>query len=182
MLRPALPLLARAFVTGDFAAVRARIRTELGEAGRRTLDLACGPGLFADVFTGEDYVGIDSDLRNVAWARRARPGAFLVGSRRRAELPDGRFDQALAFGVVEILADPEVAAVLRDLRRLLAAGGRALVIVEVPRAGVIGRLRRLLPGPRPCRAPDALGDLLGTPAETFQSGLLEFALFRLRWS
>ena len=80
MVQPGLSLLTKALLAGDFAAVRARIRHHLGERGRRTLDLACGPGLFADLFAGEDYVGLDPDLRNVAWARRARPGAFLVAT------------------------------------------------------------------------------------------------------
>ncbi len=179
MLGPAFSLFARAVLAGDFAAVRARIRAELAGPGRRTLDLGCGPGLFADVFAGEDYVGVDPGIRNVAWARRARPGAFVVGSPRRVDLPDGRFDQALAFGVVETLADAEVDGVLRMLKRLLVPGGRALVISEVPRADAIGRL---LPGPRPPRGPQALGALLGVPIETFEGGRRRYAQALIRWS
>src|SRR5215510_4788533 len=116
MLRPALSLFTRALLAGDFVPIRSRIRKHLGERGRRTLDIACGPGLFADMFAGEDYVGLDPDLRNVAWARRARPGAFLVATPQRIDLPDGRFDQVLAFGVLETLADDEVERLLRELR------------------------------------------------------------------
>jgi len=178
VLRPALALFVRALLAGDFAAVRAKVRAELGGPGRRTLDLGCGPGLFADVFAGEDYVGLDPDLRNVAWARRARPGAFLVASPQRVDLPDGRFDQALVFGVVEALADPEVEAMLRELRRVAVPGGRVLVIAELARPGLLGRL---LPGPRPSRGPDALQRLLGAPVEAFRCGLRLYAGALLRW-
>jgi len=181
VLRPGLPLVARALVAADFAPVRARVRQALGRPGLRTLDLGCGPGLFADVFAGEDYVGLDRSPRNVAWARRARPGAFLVGDPRRVELPAARFDQALAFALVETLSDAEVASVLQELRRLLVPGGLALVITEVPAEDGLGHWRSLLPGPRPPRGPEALLRLLGAPVETFRSGLLRYAEAKLRW-
>jgi SAM-dependent methyltransferase len=179
MLRPAFPLFARALFAGDFATVRARIQKQLGERGRRTLDLACGPGLFADLFAGEDYVGLDADLRNVAWARRARPGAFLVATPRRVDLPDGRFDQVLAFGVVETLTDSEAEGVLRELRRLLASPGRALFVTELPPSGILGRF---LPGPRPSRSAEELRRLLGAPVESFESGRRLYGAALVRWT
>jgi SAM-dependent methyltransferase len=178
MARPSGSLFARALFAGDFAAVRARIQKHLGERGRRTLDLACGPGLFADLFAGEDYVGLDPDLRNVAWARRARPGAFLVATPRRVDLPDARFDQVLAFGVLEMLTDPEIEALLRELRRLVAASGRVLFISELPRDGLVGRL---LPGPRPARSADEVRRLVGAPVESFHSGLRLYGAALVRW-
>jgi SAM-dependent methyltransferase len=179
MLRPALSLFARALLAGDFAPVRARIRKHLGARGRRTLDLACGPGLFADVFAGEDYVGLDRDPRSVAWARRARPGAFLVAAPQRIDLPDGRFDQVLAFGVLEILTDAEIGALLPELRRLVGASGRILFIAEVPRPAPMGRV---LPGPRPIRTPDTLRRMLGTAVESFRSGQRLYGSALVEWS
>jgi SAM-dependent methyltransferase len=181
VLRPGLRLVARALAAADFAPVRARIREAMGRPGLRTLDVGCGPGLFADVFAGEDYVGLDRSHRNVAWARRARPGAFLVGDPRQVDLPAGRFDQALAFALVETLSDADVSSLLQELRRLLVPGGLALVITEVPSEEGRGRLRPFLPGPKPPRALDSLPRLLGTTVETFESGLLRFAEARVRW-
>jgi ubiquinone/menaquinone biosynthesis C-methylase UbiE len=179
MARPSVSLFARALFAGDFAAVRARIRQHLGERGRRTLDLACGPGLFADVFAGEDYVGLDPDLRSIAWARRARPGAFLVATPRRVDLPDGRFDQALACGVLEMLTDPEIETLLRELRRLVVPTGRVLFISELPQEGLAGRL---LPGPRPTRSADAVRRLLRAPLESFASGRRLYGAALVRWT
>src|SRR5262245_43364522 len=179
MLRPAFSLFARALVAGDFAAVRARVRRHLGESGRRTLDLACGPGLFADIFAGEDYVGLDADLGNVAWARRARPGAFLVATPGKVDLPDGRFDQALVCGVLETLPDGDVEGLLRDLRRLLAPAGRVLFVTELPPSDLLGGL---LPGPRATRSPEDLRRLLGAPVESFESGRRRYASALVRWA
>ncbi len=178
MFRPAFSLFVRALLAGDFAAVRARIQKHLGERGRRTLDVACGPGLFADLFAGEDYVGLDADLRSVAWARRARPGAFLVATPRRLDLPDGRFDQALAFGVLETLADSDVPGLLRELRRLTGPAGRALFVTELPSPGI---LAPLLPGPRPKRSPEDVRRLLGAPVEVFASGRRCYGAALARW-
>jgi SAM-dependent methyltransferase len=179
MLRPALSLFARALAACDFGPVRSRIRTHLGERGRRTLDLACGPGLFADLFAGEDYVGLDRDLRNVSWARRARPGAFLVATPQRIDLPDGRFDQALAFEVLETLSDAEIAALVPELRRLVGPAGRALFVTGLPGNGI---LDRLLPGPRPLRTAQAVSRLVGTEVESFRSGCRLYGAALLRWS
>jgi SAM-dependent methyltransferase len=178
MFRTAASLFARALVARDFAPVRSRIQEHLGERGRRTLDLACGPGLFADIFAGEDYVGLDPDLRNVAWARRARPGAFLVATPERIDLPDRRFDQVLAFEVLETLTDAEVATLFPELRRLTTPAGRAFFVTELPRPGLVGRV---LPGPRPPRTEEAVRRVLGTAVECFASGARRYAAALVQW-
>ena len=38
--------------------------------GLRTLDLGCGPGAFADLFAGDDYVGVDLNSRYIDHARK----------------------------------------------------------------------------------------------------------------
>src|SRR5262245_58160629 len=179
MFRPAFSLFTRALLAGDFGPVRSRIRKHLGERGRRTLDIACGPGLFADVFAGEDYVGLDHDLRNVAWARRARPGAFLVATPQLIDLPEGRFDQVLAFGALEPLTDAEIGALLKELRRLVDPSGRALFLTELPRTGLVGRL---LPGPRSARTEQDLSRILGTAVESFPSGRRLYASALVEWA
>jgi SAM-dependent methyltransferase len=179
MLRPALSLFTRALVADDFAPVRDRIARHLGERGRRTLDLACGPGLFSDVFAGEDYVGLDGDLRNVSWARRARPGAFLVATPQAIDLPDGRFDQVLAFEVLETLSDAEIEALLPELRRLVGPSGRALFVSALPGGGLLGRLAA---GPPARRTAQALSRLLGTEVESFRSGSRLYGSALVRWS
>jgi len=141
---PVLFIFFRSLLENDFQEIRARIRRELvlGK-GLRSLDLACGPGAFSDLFDGDDYVGLDLNRRYIDHARRHRKGTFVVGDARSVDLPDARFDQILVFGLLHHLSDADVRAVLRECRRLLAPGGHALVIEDIPtlsRLNLIGHL------------------------------------------
>ena len=141
---PVLFIVLRSILENDFKAIRAVIRARLRvRQGLRTLDLGCGPGAFADLFAGDDYVGVDLNARYIDHARKTRPGAFIVGDARRVDLPDARFDQVLVFGLLHHLPDEDVRAVLSECRRLLVPGGRALVIEDIPaisRLNLIGHL------------------------------------------
>jgi ubiquinone/menaquinone biosynthesis C-methylase UbiE len=141
---PVLFIFCRSLLENDFKAIRALIRRELrvGE-GLRTLDLGCGPGAFAELFDGDDYVGADLNSRYIEHARRACKGTFVVSDARKLELPDGRFDQILIFGLLHHLSDDDVRAVLCEARRLLVPGGRMLIIEDIPaisRLNLIGHL------------------------------------------
>ena len=141
---PVLFIVLRSILENDFKAIRAVIRERLKvRQGLRTLDLGCGPGAFADLFAGDDYVGVDLNARYIDHARKTRQGAFIVSDARRVELPDGRFDQILIFGLLHHLSDDDVRAVLSEARRLLVPGGRMLVIEDIPaisRLNLIGHL------------------------------------------
>jgi SAM-dependent methyltransferase len=141
---PVLFIFLRGILENDFRAIRATIRREmdLGPASR-TLDLGCGPGAFADLFAAGDYVGVDLNARYIDHARRTRKGAFLVSDAKHVDLPAGRFDQVLIFGLLHHLPDEEVRGVLSECRRLLVAGGRVLVIEDIPtvsRLNLVGHL------------------------------------------
>ena len=141
---PVLFIVLRGILENDFKAIRAVIRSRLRvRQGLRTLDLGCGPGAFADLFAGDDYVGVDLNARYIDHARKTRQGAFIVADARKVDLPDARFDQILIFGLLHHLSDEDVRAVLAECRRLLVAGGRILVIEDIPavsRMNLIGHL------------------------------------------
>jgi SAM-dependent methyltransferase len=141
---PVLFIFFRSILENDFKAIRALIRRDLvlGQ-GRRTLDLGCGPGAFASLFAGDDYVGLDMNARYIDHARHHCPGAFVVGDARRTDLPDARFDQVLIFGMLHHLDDDATRQVLAECRRLLVKGGRILAIEDIPaisRLNLIGHL------------------------------------------
>jgi SAM-dependent methyltransferase len=141
---PVLFIFIRGILENDFKAIRAVIRRELRPGrGLRSLDLGCGPGAFADVFLGDDYFGVDLNARYIDHARRTRKGTFLVSDARKVDLPDGRFDQILIFGLLHHLPDDYVRAVLAESTRLLAPGGRILAIEDIPaisRLNLVGHL------------------------------------------
>ena len=141
---PVLFIVLRSILENDFKSIRAVIRRRLRvRQGLRTLDLGCGPGAFADLFSRGDYVGVDMNARYIEHARKHRKGAFVVGDARKVDLPDGRFDQILIFGLLHHLPDEDVRAVLSECRRMLVPGGRLLAIEDIPaisRMNLIGHL------------------------------------------
>jgi SAM-dependent methyltransferase len=142
---PVLFIFIRGILENDFKAIRATIREDLKlDGGRRSLDLGCGPGAFSDLFEADDYVGIDMNTRYIEYARNHRKGTFVAGDARRVDLPDGRFDQVLIFGLLHHLPDEDARAVLAETRRLLVPGGRALVIEDIPAVSKLNLIGHLI--------------------------------------
>jgi ubiquinone/menaquinone biosynthesis C-methylase UbiE len=142
---PVLFIFFRSILENDFKAIRALIRRDLTlRKGLRSLDLGCGPGAFADLFDGDDYVGADLNARYIEHARRTRKGTFVVSDARKLDLPDGRFDQVLIFGLLHHLSDEETRAVLAESKRLLVPGGRILAIEDIPAVSKMNLVGHLL--------------------------------------
>lgn len=142
---PVLFIFCRRILENDFSSIRALIRRDLRlDHGMRTLDLGCGPGAFAELFDGGDYVGADLNARYIAHARRTCKGEFIVSDARAVDLPDRRFDQILIFGLLHHLDDADARAVLRETGRLLVPGGRALVIEDIPAVSKLNLVGHLI--------------------------------------
>lgn len=180
---PVLFIFFRSLLENDFTAIRALIRRDLAVDGSlRTLDLACGPGAFADAFGGGDYVGVDLNGRYIDHARRTRKGTFVVGDARKVELPDARFDQILIFGLLHHLPDADVRAVLAECRRLLVPGGRVLAIEDIPalsRLNLIGHLIHQVENGEHIRPPEQYRRLYSEAMriereEILQSGICDY--------
>jgi SAM-dependent methyltransferase len=127
------------------------------------IDLACGTGNAALLAAGRGarVVGIDSAPRLLEVARdRARAqeasADFRVGDLLALPVADAAADVVLSvFGVVFA---PDPAQALREVRRILRPGGRALISAWVPAGpidamlGALGRvLARVNPAPPPRR-------------------------------
>jgi SAM-dependent methyltransferase len=148
MTSPFLHLLWLGLTEGDLRAVRGFVRRTL-RAESRTLEIGCGPGLFADLFAAGDYVGVDPRERFVDYARRQRPGAFICDELSAIGLPDARFDQALGLDILGPRSDAAGRALGAEIRRLLAPGGRVLLVEQAKNrerverlAASVGRIER----------------------------------------
>ena len=102
-------------------AVRAPLAAWLEEEGRRSaglrvLDVGCGPKPYYPFFEpyAAAYVGVDVK----------DPAAELRGTAEAIPVEDGSFDVVLCTQLLEHADDP--AAVVRELRRVTAPGGRVL--------------------------------------------------------
>src|SRR4029450_10339760 len=101
----------------------------------RTLEIGCGPGLFADLFATGDYVGVDPRQRFVAHARGHRRGAFICDELPAIGLPDARFDQAVGMDVFGPRSDAAGRAIAAEIKRLLAPAGRILLVARAEGGG-----------------------------------------------
>ena len=109
-----------------------RMVEALGDrADGRVLDLACGPGVLTRVLAREArcVVGLDLTARVLEVARReSNPSrtALVRGAAERTPFADEAFDGVTLRLALHHVPDP--AAVLREVRRLLRPGGRAVVL------------------------------------------------------
>lgn len=108
-------------------------------AGQRLVDLGCGAGnvgLWVARETGAALVGVDVSEAAIARATRraasaalAAPAAFRVTDILSTGLPAGTFDGAMCLHALHLTADQ--AAALREMARLLRAGGRLALMTWV---------------------------------------------------
>ncbi len=117
---------------------RPAVLAALGDvAGRRVLDAACGPGLYARelLAAGADVVGFDASSAMVDIARRRLGDRVRVD---RAELgrplpyDDGQFDLAVCALAIHYAADS--GAAFREFYRVLRPGGALVVSTQHPTA------------------------------------------------
>ena len=101
-------------------------------------DIGCGPGHVARYLhdQGATVVGIDLSANMVAAAARRNPGLdFKVGDMRDLALTEGSLAGIVAFYSIVHFEEHELAAIMRELRRVLMPGAPALVAFHVARQG-----------------------------------------------
>ena len=107
------------------------------QSGERVLDVACGTGIVARQAAplagpGGQVVAVDMNpaMLGVARTLPAPSGATVTwreGNAMALPFPDGAFDVVLCQHGLQFV--PDRAGAVREMRRVLAPGGRALVIV-----------------------------------------------------
>src|SRR3954465_9692267 len=133
--------------------------------GCRLLEAGCGAGRWLRFLSdrGRPIVGLEYSRETVDMVKRHWPDLDIVqGDCERSPFPDGSFDGALSFGVVEHwMEGPE--RPLRDLLRVLKPGGKAYI--SVPCWNSIRRMKGALRGGGGPQAPPALAQriLRGPP-------------------
>jgi SAM-dependent methyltransferase len=118
-----------------YRSMRALAADMLGDrmrSGLRVLDAGCGTGGFLRFLLDEgDFsgsAGVDVAAAAIERARTRVPEADLrVAALRELPFEDGVFDLVVLNDVLQHVADAEIAASLRELRRVLGDGGALLV-------------------------------------------------------
>jgi SAM-dependent methyltransferase len=100
------------------------------QPGDRVLDVACGTGIVARLAArlGAEAVGIDSNPLMIEVAEAVDPSVeWLVADAAELPLPDASFDHVLCQAGLQFF--PDRIAALREMRRVLAPGGRLAISV-----------------------------------------------------
>ncbi len=118
----------------------------LPKAGRYAIDLGCGPGRHAVLLAGRfeqvDAVDLSVPMIELARARRPRPNiTYLHGDLQHAGQA-GHYDLVLCVRALHHV--PDLPAALSHLKRLVAPGGRLVVVDSYPPGSAPGLARRML--------------------------------------
>lgn len=185
---PGFFLFCRGLLEANFTAIRKTIGEHLASDPRvRVLDVACGPGAFSDLFSEQSYTGIDINPIYIDYAKKHYRGEFFVQDARRLTFDDGRFDEALVYGVLHHLSDEDVSAVARSLSRVVRPGGKVLVIEDIPaesHLNLVGHLLHWIENGHYIRRAEEYRRLLSpffrvAEERLFRSGVCDYYMTRL---
>lgn len=113
----------------------------LGSSPGRVLDLGCGSApLHPRLAHAESYLGVDLSERELAVARSRHRTPVIRGDVRRLPVPDASVDSVVAS--MSLMLVMPLSAGLLEIRRVLAPGGR--VVIMIPAAWPV-QLRDLGP-------------------------------------
>ncbi len=133
---PAIYGLSQSLVTSESLRRTTMARFGVEFAGKRILDVGCGPGLLFPILPpGCNYTGVDRNEAYIAAAKRKYPqGTFHVGDASdlgKDLAADGGFDVVLFMAILHHLDDESAAAALRGAGELLRGGGVVLTLDPV---------------------------------------------------
>ena len=154
------------------------------------LEIGCGQGagarIICDLFSPQEYVGIDLDPKMVERAKKKGRGLnnarFLQGDAAQLPFVDGNFDLAVDFGIIHHI--PNWRKALAELHRTLKTNGEFFfeeLPVETWERGIGKPLKKLLDHPyeQMFRQSEFVGELerLGFEVEMHEDSLLSFYYF-----
>jgi ubiquinone/menaquinone biosynthesis C-methylase UbiE len=150
------------------------MRALCAKPGSRILDVGCGTGLLATRIREEiDDVrvfGCDFSRGMLREASRRAPDVgWMQGDALRLPLRDASFDVVVSTEAFHWF--PDQLAALREFRRVLAPGGRLLVVLVHPAFEVVSRAVRV--------ASELVGEPIRWPTREHMRGLLRDAGFRV---
>jgi demethylmenaquinone methyltransferase / 2-methoxy-6-polyprenyl-1,4-benzoquinol methylase len=158
-IAPVYDLMNRVMTVGLDGRWRRATAESVVRPGDRVLDACCGTGdlALADARAGGQVTGLDFSERMLERARRKGPALeWVQGDLLALPFEDGSFDAAtVGFGVRNV---EDIPTALRELRRVLRAGGRVGVLEITRPSGflrhfygiwfdrIVPLLGRVLPG------------------------------------
>ncbi|MFH1522350.1 MAG: class I SAM-dependent methyltransferase [Patescibacteria group bacterium] len=97
---------------------------------KKILDIGCGTGEFAGLFTKMDYCGIDISTKYIKYAAKNNRGNFKVMDATKLEFSDNSFDYVLIVAILHHLDDNDSKRALSEAARVLKPDGKVLIIED----------------------------------------------------
>jgi SAM-dependent methyltransferase len=107
--------------------VRCLTRVLQPEATSRVLDVGCGTGRYATLWSCR-YVGLDTDTAYLRFARRQYGDRFVQADAARLPVAGRRFDAAFCVGVLHHCDDGQVGRIVHEMRRATRDGGTMVML------------------------------------------------------
>ena len=97
------------------------------------LDLGCGTGLLKRYHPNCHYVGIDTNIRYIEYAKKNLTGTFIVGDilELKKYVDSNTFDFIILNGVLHHLDDSCVANLLKSLDSIMSRSGKIIIIDHI---------------------------------------------------
>jgi ubiquinone/menaquinone biosynthesis C-methylase UbiE len=178
-------------LSGNNLVLKKIIFRELGDNKKRhnshILDVGCGTGSQARIFSSAAYLGIDNNLAALALARRHKNYRFLFANATKMKLKADFFDTILISGVLHHLSDSDVGKVMHEVKNVLKSKGRVLVIEAIAplwKYNLISHLVRWLDAGKYIRQPIEYQALISPyfaikKNYTKRGGVFDYAVFVL---
>ncbi len=129
--QPALFSLLRKIIEVNFSEQKRIIKETFDfNNSKKILDIGCGTGEFADLFSKFDYYGIDISAPYIKYAAKKKSGSFKVMDATELEFSDNSFDYILIMAILHHLDDDKINKVLSEAKRVLKPGGKILVMED----------------------------------------------------
>lgn len=134
-------------ITFNLYVVRKIIRQYSGSSTKSVLDLGCGTGSLAPLFSKKYYVGVDIDEKAIKYAKSKYHGYhFVVGDATRLDIKK-KFPLIVIVGVLHHINDRDVDKTSQIIVQHLTSGGRVVIIeaiYPIHTWNVLGRFLRLI--------------------------------------
>jgi SAM-dependent methyltransferase len=159
-------------------------------AGRKVLDVGCGPGNYSGLFSNAQYTGFDLDPNYIAYANLTfkKPNAsFLVGNAVTPPLFSEKFDFIFSVGLYHHISDEGTIQSLKALQGMIAEGGSLFIVDAVfpNNLNVLGYVLRKLDRGKHVRSFRAYKELIEsnfipTSVDYHTAGVLDFIVYKLQ--